>query len=274
MKYIKIIMWWRALATGWICIYSWQFGNVEEIMILYQIKIIALSYSCHSPDRWPHGGSCVAVLIYIYQMDCVCQRCHKECSTRTCTDDYYYCWKNPNSNHLCDHCFMGVIITPIARQSKIDFMHKQVITALTSLRQSFCNAFWHGNSYIWQQLSGPTGGPPGSCRPQMGPMLAPWTLLSGNVYNVTVKCAGYRSSYRLIDYTLYLAWMSELWSVYGHLWKKKLRNWSVYAEVWLYIFFMWICFMIPLGGKEWPWLQLLIHLCRRRFCEFLLESDV
>ena len=25
----------------------------------------------------------------------------------------------------------------------------------------------------------PTWGPPGSCRPQMGPMLAPWTLLSG-----------------------------------------------------------------------------------------------
>ena len=26
---------------------------------------------------------------------------------------------------------------------------------------------------------GPTWGPPGSCRPQIGPMLAPWTLLSG-----------------------------------------------------------------------------------------------
>ena len=26
---------------------------------------------------------------------------------------------------------------------------------------------------------GPTWGPPGSCRPEMGPMLAPWTLLSG-----------------------------------------------------------------------------------------------
>ena len=26
---------------------------------------------------------------------------------------------------------------------------------------------------------GPMWGPPGSCRPQMGPMLAPWTLLSG-----------------------------------------------------------------------------------------------
>ena len=26
---------------------------------------------------------------------------------------------------------------------------------------------------------GPPKGPPGSCRPQMGPMLVPWTLLSG-----------------------------------------------------------------------------------------------
>ena len=30
--------------------------------------------------------------------------------------------------------------------------------------------------FLW-----PTWGPPGSCRPQMGPMLAPWTLLSGNL---------------------------------------------------------------------------------------------
>ena len=29
---------------------------------------------------------------------------------------------------------------------------------------------------------GPTWGPPGSCRPQMGPMLAPWTLLSEHCY--------------------------------------------------------------------------------------------
>ena len=31
------------------------------------------------------------------------------------------------------------------------------------------------------KFMGPTWGPPGSCRPQMGPMLAPWTLLSGVV---------------------------------------------------------------------------------------------
>ena len=29
------------------------------------------------------------------------------------------------------------------------------------------------------QFMGPTWGPSGSCRPQVGPMLAPWTLLSG-----------------------------------------------------------------------------------------------
>ena len=29
------------------------------------------------------------------------------------------------------------------------------------------------------RFMGPTWGPPGSCRPQMGPMLAPWALLSG-----------------------------------------------------------------------------------------------
>ena len=29
------------------------------------------------------------------------------------------------------------------------------------------------------KLMGPTWGPPGSCRPQLGPMWAPWTLLSG-----------------------------------------------------------------------------------------------
>ena len=33
------------------------------------------------------------------------------------------------------------------------------------------------------KFMGPTWGPSGSCRPQMGPMLAPWTLLSGKVIN-------------------------------------------------------------------------------------------
>ena len=31
------------------------------------------------------------------------------------------------------------------------------------------------------QFMGLTWGPPGSCRPQMGPIVAPWTLLSGHI---------------------------------------------------------------------------------------------
>ena len=33
------------------------------------------------------------------------------------------------------------------------------------------------------KFMGPAWGPPGSCRSQMGPMLAPWTLLSGTLHN-------------------------------------------------------------------------------------------
>ena len=38
---------------------------------------------------------------------------------------------------------------------------------------------FQGNICHRVRFMGQTWGPPGSCRPQMGPMLAPWTLLSG-----------------------------------------------------------------------------------------------
>ena len=56
----------------------------------------------------------------------------------------------------------------------------------------------HDATSIWPEsvkstqiakFMGPTRGPPGSCRPQVGPMLAPWTLLWGNVnLRVFVTC--------------------------------------------------------------------------------------
>ena len=42
---------------------------------------------------------------------------------------------------------------------------------------------------------GPTWGPPGSCRPQMGPMLAPWTLLSGYVPQKRIDVIAYPCHY-------------------------------------------------------------------------------
>ena len=39
-----------------------------------------------------------------------------------------------------------------------------------------------------EQFMGPTWGPPGSCRPQMGPMLVPWTLLLGKQFTYRYVC--------------------------------------------------------------------------------------
>ena len=41
---------------------------------------------------------------------------------------------------------------------------------------------------------GPTWGPPGSCRPQVGPMSAPWTLLSGTYQCSDNTCCVLRCS--------------------------------------------------------------------------------
>ena len=40
------------------------------------------------------------------------------------------------------------------------------------------------------KFMGPTWCPPGSCRPQMGPMLSPWTLLSGIIGSEDIAPAG------------------------------------------------------------------------------------
>ena len=51
----------------------------------------------------------------------------------------------------------------------------------------------HSGMNLWiilaNQISkfmGPTWGPPGSWQPQIGPMLAPWTLLSGHIFQFKI----------------------------------------------------------------------------------------
>ena len=64
-----------------------------------------------------------------------------------------------------------------------------------------CCQFYHHKWCIQiAKFMGPTWGPPGSCRPQMGPMLAPLTLLSwytlpgaGITPGIWMKCFGVRS---------------------------------------------------------------------------------
>ena len=58
-------------------------------------------------------------------------------------------------------------------------------TIFLQFAQYICVSMWCESimlSYFISLITkfmGPTWSPPGSCRPQMGPILAPWTLLSG-----------------------------------------------------------------------------------------------
>ena len=68
---------------------------------------------------------------------------------------------------------------PIYMQNWQLKMHNQIpIKALSELSHKCVGFCWSLYSQI-TKFMGLTWGPPGSCRPQMGPMLAPWTLLSG-----------------------------------------------------------------------------------------------
>ena len=48
--------------------------------------------------------------IYIHIMDCVCQRYQEECSTRTCADDCYDCWKNDLSLDFFQQLYIYIYI--------------------------------------------------------------------------------------------------------------------------------------------------------------------
>ena len=74
----------------------------------------------------------------------------------------------------------------------------KILSGIMSKKLRHHESYWR-NVEISQiaRFMGPTWDPPGSCRPQVGPMLAPWTLLSGmftelfvahNVSDLTANC--------------------------------------------------------------------------------------
>ena len=65
-----------------------------------------------------------------------------------------------------------------------------------SLRGEFTGSPPKGSQIA--RFMGPTWGPPGSCQPQVGPMLAPWTLLSG-VSNWKLLCFFFISHNKLLN---------------------------------------------------------------------------
>ena len=79
------------------------------------------------------------------------------------------CW---SSHAWCAWCHM--------RSTKFQLIesHSYKYITITTIWIGCCIS--RAQSQI-SKFMGPTWGPPGSFRPQMGPMLAPWTLLSGMV---------------------------------------------------------------------------------------------
>ena len=77
---------------------------------------------------------------------------------------------------------------------------------------------WHHKKHKQTQIAkfmGPTGGSPGSCQPQLGPMLAPWILLSGNVLRVIYMKTAiylYTNHTLFISGTAFLIMLFILWT--------------------------------------------------------------
>ena len=91
---------------------------------------------------------------------CTCHSLHSVACQDFIDNRSYFQW----TKQLCNWFLRGIHIETIFRS--------------TAKLPRWC-------SHLATQIAkfmGPTWGPPGFCRPQMGPMLAPWTLLSGYSY--------------------------------------------------------------------------------------------
>ena len=88
------------------------------------------------------------------------------------------------------------------------------------------------------RFMGPTWGPPGSCRPQMGPMLAPWTLLSGMFATSGPQCVNILRPRQMeassqTTFSIAFSWMK--------MFEFRLKfPWSLFPRVQLTIFQHWL----------------------------------
>ena len=82
------------------------------------------------------------------------------------------CYHSISRNNYIPHKVIDIIIYPCL----------EVIAGLANIcyQKLWCYSLVSQTA----KFMGPTWGPPGSYRPQMGPVLAPWTLLSGIPYKL------------------------------------------------------------------------------------------
>ena len=136
---------------------------------------------------------------------------------------------------MTSHSFLWYVIThPCPKSNSISakqpqkLKHGWIITYPSFMwTLSLTNA---GLATQIAKFMGPTWGPPGSCRPQMGPMLAPWTLLSGYNISVSKRCPEVWSSSKWIT-TLYSTSQND---------PMEYANMGGFVVLWLYSSSRWI----------------------------------
>ena len=89
------------------------------------------------------------------------------------------------SEIMC-HCCSSYRAGPVNLEISLDQISNKTFKQDTFLHWSLIIRLYTDTQIA--KFMGPTGGPPGSCRPQMGPMLAPWTLFGdqGMAYSTPV----------------------------------------------------------------------------------------
>ena len=87
----------------------------------------------------------------------------------------------------CDGGWVGQLCnTDIGKMKTEEFLKRRYFlgpkdkySQIDALCPSMTRMWWYWITPHITKFMGPTWGPPGCCWPQMGPMLAPWTFLSG-----------------------------------------------------------------------------------------------
>ena len=110
---------------------------------------------------------------------------------------YWYNRAVPNYNiahkktghHFCSENQSNIVYLSLMASHIIHKSYSSVSENLYLGCCVVCTKRQRGNTQK-AKFMGPTWGPPGSCLPQMGPMLVPWTLLSGYVHKSCL--AGFR----------------------------------------------------------------------------------
>ena len=109
----------------------------------------------------------------------------------TSTSDMEMCWIILNWCRITIPTVLKIHAGPAAQAQLKVFSHYFMFSnSIFPVDDQLC-FIWDSNTayqpYPDSKVHGATQGPPGSCRTQMGPMLAPWTLLSGYKWHAHIK---------------------------------------------------------------------------------------